>query len=215
MKNQKPTVTETHQLLNFADYRPCSPYFIETGTCLGRSVRAAVDAGYSHIKSVEAKEDFYMHCCKLFARHMAPRHEMEPTIQLYQGKSIDHLGEMLRGIDEPAVLWLDAHVSGEASAGYHDYLAKGEGSDYHQHTALKKELAIVLAHRNDHIILIDDQNGPTPSNAEYIATLSAANPEYEFYWVDERQGEIFYPNKVLLAITKAAARNLAFIQRVK
>lgn len=191
---EKIKVIETNRLLNFADFRPMSNTFIETGTCYGRSVYNALTAGFEYAKSVEAKKEFYDHCVKLF--------EKDKRVELFHGKSIDHLATMLQGLSGPAVLWLDAHVSGEASAGHADWLEKGEESDYHQHTALKKELAIVLAHSPTHTILIDDQNGPNADNAVYIEMLSAANKDYEFFWLDEQAGDTFYKNKILLAVDK-------------
>jgi hypothetical protein len=195
-------VIQTNHALDFADFRRCSDVFIETGTCFGRSVLAAMKAGYKLIKSVEAKDDFYEHCVKLFALH--------PEVQLFHGKSIDHLGAMLADLQGPAVIWLDAHVSGPKSAGYSDYIEKGEGSDYHQHTAIKKELEIVLAHSPTHTILIDDQNGGNASNAEYIARMREANPGYIFLWLDEWQGENFYKDKILVAIDSKLAPALPF-----
>lgn len=182
----------TNKLLNFADFIGYSDTFIETGTCYGRSVSLAIAAGYRNIRSVEAKEEYYLHCKKLF--------EGSNNIQLYLGKSIDRLPDMLARVNGPAVFWLDAHVSGEASAGYEDYMAKGEASDYHQHTALKKELKIVLAHNPNHVILIDDQNGYNNDNAVYIQMMTEANPNYKFYWYDEQMGDKFYKDKILAAI---------------
>lgn len=187
-------IIETNRLLNFADFRQFSDTFIETGTCFGRSVNAALSAGYESIKSVEAKGEYYTHCRDLF--------EGNPKVKLFLGKSIDHLKEMIADLQGPAVFWLDAHVSGEASAGYNDWKEKGEESDFHQHTALKKELEIVLSHSNNHIILIDDQNGPNADNAVYVKMMKAANPDYRFYWIDEQSGNVFYKNKVLLGIDK-------------
>lgn len=188
----KKEVRQTNKLINkFEDFRQYSDIFIETGTCYGRSVQNALDSGYQEIRSVEAKEEFVAHCLNLFVK--------EDKVRLWAGKSIDHLAEMIEDIKKPAVFWLDAHVSGEASAGHADYLEKGEGSDYHQHTALKGELAIVLAHRNDHVILIDDQNGSTPDNDVYIDMISKAG-DYIFLWYDEQMGEMFYKDKILVAI---------------
>lgn len=187
-----PYIEPTNGLLDFAKFLQYSKTFIETGTCYGRSVTAALAAGYERVKSVEAKDEFYDHCNALFSKNK--------NVELFLGKSIDHLGAMLADLTGPAVLWLDAHVSGEASAGYDDYMAKGLESDYHQHTALIKELKIVLAHRRDHVILIDDQNGLNPDNTVYIDMIRNANPDYKFFWVDEQMGEIFYKDKILLAI---------------
>jgi hypothetical protein len=184
-------VEQTDKLLNFADFLSHSEIFIETGTCLGRSVDLALVAGYKEVRSVEAKEEYFHICVDKF--------ESKPEVKLFLGKSIDHLQNMLNN-NKRCVIWLDAHVSGEASAGYQDYMEKGEGSDYHQHTALKKELEIVLKHSPNHLIIIDDQNGANDDNAVYIKMISEANPSYKFYWYDEQMGEIFYKNKILVAI---------------
>lgn len=187
-----PYVEPTNSLLDFATFLQYSKIFIETGTCYGRSVTLALNAGYERVKSVEAKDEYYDHCNALFSKNK--------NVELFLGKSIDHLEAMLQDVNGPAVFWLDAHVSGEASAGYADYMENGLKSDYHQHTALIKELKIVLAHRKDHVILIDDQNGLNPDNTVYIDMIRNANPAYKFYWVDEQMGDTFYKDKILLAI---------------
>lgn len=187
----KKTASETNSLLDFKSYLEHSKIFIETGTCYGRSVQLALDAGYERIKSVEACDEYFKSAFRTF--------EQNPKVHLFFGKSIEHLPTMLQDVNGPAVLWLDAHVS-ENKEQVEDWKSKGEESDFHQHTALKKELEIVLAHRNDHVILIDDQNGPNADNEVYIDMISKANPEYKFYWVDEQMGDTFYKNKILLAI---------------
>lgn len=180
--------------LNFADYRSYSSIFIETGTCYGRSIQLAIDAGFQCLKSVEAKQEYYDHCKNLFKDN--------PDVNLYLGKSIDKLEEMLEGITFPVVFWLDAHVSGEASAGHQDWLEKGTASDYHQDTTIKKELDIVLKNGKDHVILIDDQNGVNSDNLRYMDIILEANPNYEFFFVDEQMGQTFYKEKILVCIPK-------------
>ncbi len=182
----------TGKLLNFSDYRKYSPIFIETGTCYGRSVQLAIDAGFEYLKSVEAKEEYYNHCKELFKE--------KESVELYLGKSIDKLEIMLGNVRQPAVFWLDAHVSGEASAGHQDWLEKGVESDYHQDTAIKKELDIVLKNGKNHIILIDDQNGVNSDNLRYMDIVLEANPNYRFEFIDEQMGETFYKEKILVCI---------------
>lgn len=183
---------QTDSLLNFADFLGHSDTFIETGTCYGRSVKAALDCGYASVLSVEAKDDYFASCQELF--------NGDPRVKLFHGKSADRLPEMLDGITKPCVFWLDAHVSGENSAGYQDWVEKQGASDYHQHNILKEELEIILANNLNHVIIMDDQNGINPENEEYMDTLLKANPKYKFYLYDEQMGDMFYKDKILVAI---------------
>jgi hypothetical protein len=187
-------VQKSDKLLNFKDYLPYSPkkIFIETGTCFGRSILLALDAGFEFALSVEAKDDLYETCVETFKSY--------ENVQLFHGKSTDELPIMLENIKSPCVFWLDAHPSGELSAGHADYVEKGLESEFHQHNILKKELEIVLANRKDHVIIIDDQNGENPENKEYVEIMSKANPDYAFFWLDEQMGEMFYKDKILLAV---------------
>ena len=116
------------------------------------------------------------------------------------GNTKDKKPEMLSVIQKRAVFFLDAHVSGPNSAGHEDYLAKGNASDYAQDNCLTAELAIILAHRKDHIIIIDDQNGENDENVKYREMCLAANPKYKFYFYDEQRGDILYKNKSLVCI---------------
>lgn len=185
--------TESNKLIGkFEDFLQYSDTLIELGSCYGRSIQNALDAGYKRVKSVEAKEEYYLHCKKIFKDN--------PNVELFLGKSIDCLNQMLSDIDKPCVFWIDSHVSGEASAGYQDWLEKGLESDYHQHTAIQKELKIILPHRNDHILLIDDQNGYHADGQVYMDLILSANPNYKFSYIDEQMGDTFYKNKILVAI---------------
>ena len=183
---------QTDSLLNFADFMGHSDTFIETGTCYGRSVKTALDCGYASVLSVEAKDDYFSASQDKF--------KDDPRVKLFHGKSVDRLPEMLEGITKPCVFWLDAHVSGENSAGYQDWVEKQNESDYHQHKILKKELEIILANNLNHVIIMDDQNGINPENQEYMDTLLKANPKYKFYLYDEQMGDMFYKDKILVAI---------------
>jgi hypothetical protein len=180
-------------LLDWRDYLPFSTTFIESGSCYGRTVELALKAGFQRVKSVEYKPEFYEHCQKLFAGNQ--------RVSLYLGKSVDRLAEMLEDVSGPAVIWLDAHVSGEASGGYQDWLEKQEQSDFDQNNILTKELEIVFAHRKDHIILIDDQNGVNEFSLAYAAFIQS-QADYECFFIDEQMGETFYKDKILVAIPK-------------
>lgn len=184
--------TETNRLLDFAEFRKHSDTIIESGSGMGGGIEQMIRAGYNRIRSVEAKDTYHTHNLEKFKNAMA--------VGLYFGMSKDRFPDMLAGVDGPAVFFLDAHVSGPNSAGHEDYTEKGNASEYAQDNCLTAELAIVLAHRNDHVIIIDDQNGENPENVKYREMCLAANPNYKFYFYDEQRGETFYKNKSLVAI---------------
>lgn len=183
---------ETNKLLNFADFLKYSDTYCETGSCHGGSITKALAAGYTKIKSVEVFEKFYNHCVELFAGN--------PNIKLYMGKSADRLPEMFSDVTKPAVIFLDAHPAGPNTGGHDDLMENGNASEFHQDFILTKELEIILANNNSHIIIIDDQNGNNPENEAYIKMILNANPGYKFYFYDEKAGEIFYKNKSLVCI---------------
>lgn len=185
-------IESTGKLLNFSSFRPHSHIFIETGSARGDGIQAALDAGFKVIKSVEAKDTYFVHCQDKFSGN--------PNIELFFGLSKDLLPLMLASVKESAVFWLDAHASGESSAGHFDLMEKGDKSDYHQHNALVAELKIALAHRNDHVFLIDDQNGRHSQTQDYLDMMLAVNPNYKFYFYDERRGNDYYKDKILVAI---------------
>lgn len=187
---------ETNKLLNFADFKSHSDTYIETGSCYGGSITKALSAGYTKIKSVEVFEKFYNHCVELFASNQ--------NIELYLGKSADKLPEMFSDVTKPAVIFLDAHPAGPNTGGHDDLMEKGNKSEFAQDNILTKELEIILNHSVEHLIIIDDQNGFNPENAEYMKMLLDANPNYEFFFYDEHlsSGARYYKNKSLVCIPK-------------
>lgn len=200
-------ILESNKLIgNYRDFLKYSDIFCETGTCFGRSVQLALDAGYKHILSVEAKDDFYKKSSETFKGNS--------RVTLYNGMSIKMLPTMLVDAkldngDKSIVFWLDAHVSGEISAGYQDWMEKGEDSDYDQNKILKAELEIVLKNNPKHVILIDDQNGWNEYTQGYLDIVLKYNPEAKFEFWDENQkheemwessGEFYYKNKILVCL---------------
>jgi hypothetical protein len=108
--------------------------FIETGTWSGDGVQRAIEAGFFQIKSVESSADFYEYSKNLFLE--------EKKVELFFGKSEDHLWEMIKDVTVPITFWLDAHYS--------------EGQTTNDFPLLK-ELDIISKHPiKNHVILIDD-----------------------------------------------------------
>lgn len=189
MKSKK-----TNTLLSFADFRKFSNVFCETGSHTGEGILQALNAGFTTIKSVEADKELFEKCELRFGNLIG--------VELFFGLSADRLPEMLADVDCPAVFWLDAHAAGEGTFAHEDVMKKRGKSDFAQDRILTKELEIILNHRKDHIILIDDQYGGNPENARYIETLLKANPNYTFTFYSRQEGPTFYKDKVLACVPK-------------
>lgn len=109
---------------------------IETGTYLGTTVRRVRDQ-FSRIVSIELDEILASEAKAYFAD--------DPGVLIIQGDSSEVLPDVLRGLDVPALFWLDAHYSGGFTA--------RAASD----TPIVRELESVLGHPvRKHVILIDD-----------------------------------------------------------
>jgi hypothetical protein len=191
---QKPQITFTNKLLNFGDYLKYSKTFIETGTCHGRTVQVALDLGYESIRTVEVYREFYYNCVERFKGNK--------KVCVYLGKSTENLQDMLEAAGGQCVIFLDAHPAGPNTGGHDDLVEKGDKSEFHQDSILRAELEIILSHRKDHVIIIDDQNGLNPISQAHINQIFAANPAYKFYFHDEGAGEHFYKNKSVVCIVE-------------
>ena len=110
--------------------------FIETGTFYGEMIFAMRDT-FSEIISIELSSPLYKRAVKKFRRYS--------HITIYQGDSTHILPEVIAGLKEPALFWLDGHYSAGISA-------KGAAT-----TPIQQELNAIFSHPiGDHVILIDD-----------------------------------------------------------
>ncbi len=140
-----------------------NPVLIETGTYKGDAIAAALEAGFSEVRSVELSLQLHQDAAGRFAG--------DGRVLLWLGHSAERLPEMLAGVVTPATFWLDAHYSGGLTAGDADQCP------------LLAELAAIAAHPiNTHTILIDDvrqfgREMPVTS-AQAKAALLAINPDY-------------------------------------
>ncbi len=111
--------------------------FIETGYGAGKGVKAALDAGFTEIYSIEYVKD----------RCDAGRKQYEGMtgINIIHGDSAVELPKLLESIAEPVTFWLDAHYD-NAKAKECEHLCP-----------ILHELEIIAAHPiKNHTILIDD-----------------------------------------------------------
>ncbi len=111
--------------------------FIETGTYRGDMIRAVKDL-FEEVYTIELDEALYRSAKKRFAT--------AKNVFLLCGDSGELLGEVLKRMRRPCVMWLDAHFSRGISA---------HGPD---ETPVLRELHEIMAHTGDlnHVILVDD-----------------------------------------------------------
>jgi hypothetical protein len=180
----------TNKLFNIGDFRYFSSIYAESGSCYGQSIERALKGGFTKIKSVEVFEPYYQHCVEKFKGQ---------NVELFLGKSTDQLHKMLADVYEPIVIFLDAHPAGEGTNSHEEYI-KGN-TEFFQHNILTKELDIILDHRKDHLIVIDDQVFGEESDS-YMAKLRGANPNYKFLWFHEQltPNSLFHENKILVCL---------------
>jgi hypothetical protein len=171
--------------LNAAAFqRFLNPVFIETGTCGGNGVAAALDAGFKKVLSVELGEHLYT--------YSQTRFEVDPRVRLWHGLSVECLPEMCHAAgDEPCTIWLDAHDSGGTTV-------KGPGDP-----PLLAELEMLnkhLRHREKSILLADDMSGYDKAETEQV--VRQLFPEWsEIFYLPScyKDGSLCRPDDVLVA----------------
>ena len=112
--------------------------FVETGTYQG-DMTAAMRPLVSRVYTVELHPKRAFECAVRFVDSIA-----SGEVVLLEGDSAEKLPWVLERIDEPCLIWLDAHHSDSDSAGTHDTCP------------LRAELKACLASPFDHVILCDD-----------------------------------------------------------
>jgi len=150
---------------------------IETGSHEGNGIESAFAYGFKRVRSVEYHDMYYTMCKAVFQEQIEAN-----NLQLYYGKSVDMLPEMLKDINKQVTFWLDAHVYGDCP--------------------VLEELEVIKQHPvKNHIILIDDyQSFGTQAfgniTIEQVrAKILEINPRYKFYREDTGT-----PGAVLVAI---------------
>jgi len=109
--------------------------FVETGSYRGFTIDNLIDE-YDVIHSIELSSKWYGYCLKKFSNH--------GHVHLYEGDSRSILPMVLENINEPAVIFLDAHYSG------------GTTARLEKDTPLLEELDIVGQRLYPDIVIIDD-----------------------------------------------------------
>lgn len=148
--------------------------FIETGTCAGDGVQAALDAGFALVLSVELSEELYRHCCQRFFSEVAP-YRADQSVQLCHGHSVPFLENILSAELQihPCTFWLDAHHSGGNTARSDD------------DPPTWNELKTIAKYKPPGCtVLIDDVVGW--DDEALCAALREINPDFRFSWHDGR-----------------------------
>ncbi len=162
--------------------------FVETGTHLGNGLQCALTAGHVKCYTIEIHEYLYRDACQRFAKQI-----LEGTVECFWGDSATVLPDIVSRLEEPAVFWIDAHISGN----YGDQLAE-------KNCPIYEELeAIDAGAIRTHTLIIDDlacfdkaahDNIPLKAVQEKIMRI---NPEYEFEFVDSH-----LPRNIMVAYIK-------------
>jgi hypothetical protein len=108
---------------------------VETGTYLGDAIQANL-RNFSRIYSIELGEDLWKRSVRRF--------KGAPHVTILHGDSAAVLPRVVEGLREPALFWLDGHFSGGITA-------QGPTD-----TPVLVEVATVLSHPFEHVVLIDD-----------------------------------------------------------
>jgi hypothetical protein len=149
--------------------------FIETGTFQGKTTQWAA-RNFKQVYTVENSKTLYEDAVKKLA--------VFPNIQCHLGNSAEKLGEILKDIHTPAILWLDAHWCGGATYGEND------------ECPLMQEIESVYGSPHEHIIIIDDaryfskppaqthQSNQWPGLNDLIPALSKKKGYYTFICED-------------------------------
>jgi hypothetical protein len=130
--------------------------FVETGTFAGEMIDAVLWR-FDRIYSIELDDRWYARAVDRFRGR--------PHVTLLHGDSSTRLAEILAGLREPALFWLDAHYSGPATA-------RGPLD-----SPIVKELEAIAAHPvQGHVVLIDDMrdfngSGGYPEAGALVAEL--------------------------------------------
>lgn len=166
-------------------------YFIETGTARGEAIQLALECGFPEIISIEANVDTFTKACQRFA--------VCDNVMLVMGDSGAVLPGVLKGVQEPATFWLDAHVS----SGEPD-LDKG----INPCPVLFDLLAIAQHPVKGHVILIDDiryfrRGGIVEWNSINLGDIMGAimdiSPEYRITFEDGGDHEKRLVDNILVA----------------
>lgn len=145
-------------------------HYIETGTYLGDGIKCVIN-NYDTIHSIELSEKWYEHNVEQFKNNK--------NVKMYLGDSKTILHELLKNINEPVTIYLDAHYSGGTTA-FGD-----------EETPLLHELNILKNREYNDIIIIDDCRLLGKSGICGCEPNHPVYPSMNFDWTDITENKIF------------------------
>lgn len=171
-----------HKIIREIAKKYSTKILVETGTYLGTMINANKDH-FEKIFTVELDKKLYIRAKRKFAKF---KH-----ITIKQGDSAKVLPQILKGIKNPTLFWLDAHYSGGITS-------KGK-----LETPIFEELKIILTKSSNHVLLIDDAldfNGQNdyPHIRELKVFIKKRNSNYSF---------LVKQNIIYILPDKSAAKN--------
>lgn len=158
-------------------------YFVETGTYQGNLIQIILDLGiFEKIFTIEQNSGWY--------KKATERFQSFPNIKTHLGDSIDILPGVLKKLDEPATIWLDAHEC-------------GKGVGYKRKSALLDELDVLKdTDIKNHTIIIDDYTcvkygyWQSVTEKEVMDKLMLINKKYKITFDTYRKDR---PDDILIA----------------
>lgn len=151
---------------------------VETGTYYGATAEWAADH-FSQVKTIEFSAPIY--------QETSAKYSHRTNIEFLFGDSRQQLAELLRQLDEPILLWLDAHWCSFGSYGKTDQCP------------LLDELDIIMASPFEHIILIDDARlflcpPPAPNQPAHYPDIAAVLEKFS----DKNMYAIIYEDVIII-----------------
>ncbi len=130
--------------------------FIETGTYHGNTAAWAI-GHFSRVTTIELSPEFHAAAQRRF--------QAQPRLRVLFGHSVGLLPDVLAGLTQPAIFWLDAHWSG------------GETAGRDAECPVLGEIGIINASRHTHAIMVDDARlfcvpPPRPHRPEHWPELA-------------------------------------------
>ena len=144
-------------------------HYIETGAYLGNGIRCVLN-NYKNVHSIELSEKWYNHNVEQFKNNN--------NVKMYLGDSKKILPELLKTINEPVTIYLDAHYSGGSTA-------LGD-----EETPLLFELEILKNRTYDDIIIIDDCRMIGKKGICGIHPTHEVYPSMNYDWTDVTEDKI-------------------------
>jgi len=138
--------------------------FIETGTQIGNGIDTAMYVGFEEIWSIEANIELYAKCRERFKDN--------PKVKIIGGDARERFPILMKRIDEPATIWLDAHGP-QLSTLIEELKALGE-HEIKTHTIMIDDIRLFKEHYWKDLPIYDG----------IVELIKGINPDYKIELID-------------------------------